>query len=111
LRRARAGPAEPDILSAADVTLDLTRHTTAVAGQAVELTPTEFELLRALIGQPGRAFSRMELLDATQGEAYDGYERTIDAHIKNLRGKIEPDPRNPRYILTVYGVGYKFSET
>ncbi len=111
LRRARAAPAEPDILSAGEVTLDLTRHTVTVAGQPVELTPTEFELLRALVSQPGRAFSRIELLDAAQGEAYEGYERTIDAHVKNLRGKIEPDPRTPRYILTVYGVGYKFSES
>jgi DNA-binding response OmpR family regulator len=67
-------------------------------------------LLRAMATEPGRAFSRMELLDAVQGEAYEGYERTIDTHIKNLRNKIEPDPRNPHYIMTVYGVGYKFAE-
>jgi DNA-binding response OmpR family regulator len=63
-----------------------------------------------MVGQPGRAFSRMELLDAAQGEAYEGYERTIDTHIKNLRAKIEPDPKNPTHIVTVYGVGYKFAE-
>ena len=62
------------------------------------------------VAEPGRAFSRMELLDAAQGEAYEGYERTIDTHVKNLRGKIEPDPKNPRYIVTVYCVGYKFTE-
>ncbi len=110
LRRAGQPAAVPETVAAADVVLDLTRHTAAVAGTPVDLTPTEFALLRAMASQPGRAFSRMELLDAAQGEAYDGCERTIDTHVKNLRGKIEPDPRNPRYILTVYGVGYKFSD-
>ena len=110
LRRAQPAPATPGVISAADVTLDLTRHAVSVAGQPVELTPTEFSLLRAMVAEPGRAFSRMELLDAAQGEAYEGYERTIDTHIKNLRGKIETDPKNPRYIVTVYGVGYKFTE-
>lgn len=110
LRRAQPAPATPGVISAADVTLDLTRHIVSVGGQPVELTPTEFSLLRAMVAEPGRAFSRMELLDAAQGEAYEGYERTIDTHVKNLRGKIEPDPKNPRYIVTVYGVGYKFTE-
>ncbi len=112
LRRTAPGAASvaPESVSAADVTLDLVRHTAAVAGQAVDLTPTEFELLRAMASEPGRAFSRMELLDAAQGEAYEGYERTVDTHIKNLRVKIEGDPKNPKYILTVYGVGYKFAE-
>ena len=77
---------------------------------ARQTTATEFSLLRAMVAEPGRAFSRMERLDAAQGEAYEGYERTIDTHIKNLRGKIEPDPKNPRYVVTVYGVGYKFTE-
>jgi DNA-binding response OmpR family regulator len=70
----------------------------------------EFELLAALIAQPGRVFSRAQLLEATQGTAFEGYERTIDAHIKNLRAKLEPDPRKPRYVLTVFGVGYRFAE-
>jgi DNA-binding response OmpR family regulator len=78
--------------------------------RALELTPTEFDLLAVLMQNPGRAFTRLQLLDRVQGEAFDGYERTIDAHIKNLRQKIEPDPKNPRYILTVFGVGYKFVE-
>jgi len=86
------------------------RHAVTVAGEPVELTPTEFELLRAMAAEPGRAFSRMELLDAAQGEAYEGYERTIDTHVKNVRNKIEPDSKSPRYIITVYGVGYKFAE-
>jgi len=73
----------------------------------VDLTPTEFSLLTTLMAQPGRVFSRLQLLEAAQGSAYEGYERTIDAHIKNLRAKIEPDPRNPRYIETVFGVGYR----
>jgi DNA-binding response OmpR family regulator len=110
LRRAQPAPATPGVISAADVTLDLTRHAVSVGGQPVELTPTEFSLLRAMVAEPGRAFSRMELLDAAQGEAYEGYERTIDTHIKNLRVKIERDPKNPTHILTVYGVGYKFAE-
>ena len=110
LRRVSPAPSTPETITAADVTLDLARHTATIAGQPVDLTPTEFALLRAMVGQPGRAFSRMELLDAAQGEAYEGYERTIDTHIKNLRAKIEPDPKNPTHIVTVYGVGYKFAE-
>jgi len=110
LRRVKPMPSTPETIAAADVTLDLVRHIASVAGKLLDLTPTEFELLRTLASEPGRAFSRMELLDAAQGEAYEGYERTIDTHIKNLRVKIEPDPKNPRYILTVYGVGYKFAE-
>jgi DNA-binding response OmpR family regulator len=74
----------------------------------VDLTPSEFELLAALIGAPGRAFSRLELLDRIQGTTYEGYERTIDVHIKNLRAKLEPEPSRPRYVETVYGVGYRF---
>jgi DNA-binding response OmpR family regulator len=76
----------------------------------VELTPTEFDLLATLAENPGRVFSRMQLLDKIQGYAYEGYERTIDAHVKNLRQKIERDAKHPRYILTVYGLGYKFAE-
>jgi DNA-binding response OmpR family regulator len=110
LRRVSPAPSAPETITAGDVTLDLMRHTASVAGRPIDLTPTEFALLRAMAGQPGRAFSRMELLDAVQGEAYEGYERTVDTHIKNLRAKIEPDQKFPRYIITVYGVGYKFSE-
>jgi two-component system alkaline phosphatase synthesis response regulator PhoP len=92
------------------VTLDLDRRSVQVTGQPVELTPTEFLLLAALMRNTGRPLSRSQLLDVAQGDAFEGYERTIDAHIKNLRRKIEPDPANPRYIVTVFGVGYKFSE-
>lgn len=110
LRRVQQGPAAPETIQVGGVVLDLTRHTASVDGHPLELTPTEFALLRAMVSQPGRAFSRMELLDAAQGETYDGYERTIDTHVKNLRGKLEADPKKPRYILTVYGLGYKFAE-
>ena len=110
LRRVSPAPSAPETITAGDVALDLMRHTATVAGQPIDLTPTEFALLRAMVGQPGRAFSRMELLDAVQGEAYEGYERTIDTHIKNLRAKIEPDQKSPVHIITVYGVGYKFTE-
>jgi DNA-binding response OmpR family regulator len=80
-----------------------------VRDRAVELTPSEFELLSAFVRHPGQVFTRLQLLDLTQGKAYEGYERTIDQHIKNLRKKIESDPSNPRHILTVHGVGYKFA--
>lgn len=85
-----------------------TRQVT-LAGQRVDLTPSEFDLLAVLIARPGRVFTRMELLERIQGEAFAGYERTIDVHVKNLRAKIEADPRQPRYIETVYGVGYRMN--
>ncbi len=110
LRRARGEIQPPPVVRAADVEIDLVRHRVTVAGREVSLTPTEFNLLLALAQQPGRAFTRLQLLEAAQGEAYQGYERTIDAHVKNLRAKIEPDPRHPRYIQTVLGVGYRFRE-
>ena len=110
LRRASGALGPANVLRGGDITLDVERRTVQVAGRPVDLTPTEFELLAALMRNPGRPLSRSQLLDATQGDAYAGYERTIDAHIKNLRRKIEPDPANPRYILTVFGVGYKFAD-
>ncbi len=82
-------------------------HTVTKSGERIDLTPTEFDLLWILISQPGRAFSRKQLLEALQNIAYEGYNRTIDIHIKNLRSKIEPDPHNPTFIETVYGVGYR----
>ena len=108
----RVGGPEPSsrILSAGDVTLDLDKRQASVGGRPMELTPTEFDLLATLVESPGRVFSRIQLLDITQGYAYEGYERTIDAHVKNLRQKMEEDPRHPRYILTIYGLGYKFGE-
>ena len=81
-----------------------------VAGRPVELTPTEFQLLATLAAQPGRIFTRSQLLDAVHGVAFESYERAIDTHIKNIRRKLEPDPRAPRYLLTVYGVGYRFAD-
>ena len=110
LRRAEAEPMTPEIIRVADIVIDLTRHTVARGGEPIDLTPTEFSLLVALAREPGRAFARLQLLEAAQGDAFEGYERTIDAHIKNLRAKLEPNPRKPKYILTVFGVGYKFSE-
>jgi DNA-binding response OmpR family regulator len=97
-------------ISASDVTIDLERRRVSVGGRMVDLSPTEFELLSVLARHPGRVFTRLELLDRVQGYAFEGYERTVDAHVKNLRRKIEPTPKQPRYILTVYGVGYKFTE-
>jgi two-component system alkaline phosphatase synthesis response regulator PhoP len=110
LRRTRLPKPEADILRAADVELDSLRHRVTVAGRGVELTPTEFALLHTMIAQPGRAFTRLQLLETSQGDAYEGYERTIDAHIKNLRAKIEHDPKSPRYVETVFGVGYRFRD-
>jgi len=111
LRRTRGALVAGATLRAGAVELDVERRAVRVAGRPVELTPTEFELLAALMRNAGRPLSRSQLLDATQGDAYAGYERTIDAHIKNLRRKIEADPANPRSILTVFGVGYKFCDT
>ena len=106
----RAGKTEPQgkVLQVADITLDRDTRTVTVADQSVDLTPSEFDLLTALMTSPGRVFSRLDLLDIIQGVRYEGYERTIDTHIKNLRSKIETDSRSPRYIETVYGVGYRF---
>lgn len=105
----KEGSASPAMLRAADIELDLQAHRATVAGLEIELTPSEFELLSALIQTPGRVFTRLELLERLQGSAFEGYERTIDVHIKNLRSKIEPDPKSPKYIETVYGVGYRFA--
>lgn len=110
LRRTEGEPTRTGILVVEDLTIDLTKHSARLKDRELDLTPTEFDLLAVLMQNPGRAFTRLQLLDRVQGEAFDGYERTIDAHIKNLRQKIERDPKNPRYILTVFGVGYKFAE-
>jgi len=97
------------LLRAGDLALDRDSRTVTVGATAVDLTPSEFDLLATFLAMPGRVFSRLELLDKLQGDAYEGYERTIDVHIRNLRTKIEPDPRNPRYIMTVYGIGYRLA--
>lgn len=108
LRRVDGSPSAPQVLRIADLEIDQDAHVVLRAGAPLDLTPTEFSLLLTLAGQPGRAFTRLQLLEASSGSAYEGYERTIDAHIKNLRAKLEPDPKNPRYIETVFGIGYRF---
>lgn len=90
--------------------IDLEKRAVRRDGAPVDLTATEFDILRVLATAPGRAFTRSQLVEQVYGESYDGYDRTVDAHIKNLRRKIEHDPRNPQYILMVYGVGYKFAD-
>jgi two-component system alkaline phosphatase synthesis response regulator PhoP len=103
--------ANQEILHAADLTLDVPRMRVSTESRPIEeLTPSEFALLAEMIRYPGRVFTRAQLLDAIHGVAFESYERAIDAHIKNLRHKIEANPTEPRYILTVYGVGYKFSD-
>ncbi len=109
LRRARQAEPAPPILRAGDISLDRETRVVLVNERSVNLTPSEFDLLVAFLSAPGKAFSRLDLLDVIQGVRYEGYERTIDTHIKNLRAKIEPNPRSPRYIETVYGVGYRFT--
>ncbi len=109
LRRFENAAAGHETIRAADLTLDVPRLQATVGGRPVELTSTEFQILAALASQPGRIFTRAQLLDAVRGIAFESYERAIDAHIKNIRKKIEPDPHEPRYVLTVYGVGYKFA--
>jgi DNA-binding response OmpR family regulator len=107
----RAGESEPaaKVLKAAGIVLDRDGRTVKVADKFLDLTPSEFDILAALMTTPGRVYSRLDLLDIIQGVRYEGYERTIDTHIKNLRAKIESDSRSPRYIETVYGVGYRFA--
>lgn len=109
LRRASDAPHAASVLRVGDISIDLDGHQVSRAGEAIELTPTEFNLLATMAAQPGRAFTRLQLLEAGQGVAYEGYERTIDAHIKNLRAKLEHNPRQPRYIETVFGVGYRLA--
>jgi two-component system, OmpR family, alkaline phosphatase synthesis response regulator PhoP len=110
LRRVEAAEAPPDLIRAGDVELDVPRMRVTVDGRRIELTPTEFELLATLARQPGRVFTRSQLLDAVHGVAFESYERAIDAHVKNIRRKLEPEPHAPRYLLTVFGVGYRFAD-
>lgn len=109
LRRTGRSLPTTAVLHVGEITLDRAGHQVKVGDNLVDVTPSEFDLLAALMSTPGRVFSRMELLDHIQGVAYEGYERTIDVHVKNLRSKIETDTRNPRYIETIYGVGYRFA--
>ncbi len=109
LRRVEGeGTAESEVLRAADVVLDRGAYSVTVAGRSVQLTPSEFELLATLLAAPGRVYSRAQLLERLQGDEGEGLERTIDVHVRNLRAKIEPNPGEPRYIETVFGVGYRF---
>jgi len=110
LRRTERPPDAGDVVRAGDVTLDVPRMRVRVGERSVELTPTEFQILAALARAPGRIFTRSQLLDALRGVTLDTYERAIDAHVKNLRKKIEPEPGRPRYVLTVHGVGYRFAD-
>ena len=110
LRRVRGEVGQATIIRAGDVELEPATLTATVAGQRVDLTPTEFELLATLARQPGRIWSRDQLLESIHGVAFESYDRSIDSHVKNIRRKIEPDPRRPRYVQTVYGIGYRFGE-
>jgi DNA-binding response OmpR family regulator len=110
LRRTAGALAGAEVLRAADVEVDVPKMRVRVGGEPVDLTPTEFHLLTTLIREPGRVFTRGQLQDALHGVAIDSYDRAIDAHVKNLRRKIEPRPGRPRYVLTVHGVGYRFAD-
>jgi len=107
LRRTQGEVPAEEVLRAGPLVVDVTQHRVTLSGEPVDVTPSEFAILRALVSRPGRAWSRLELLERVQGDAYEGYERTIDVHIKNLRHKIEEDPKHPRWIVTVFGVGYR----
>ena len=109
LRRTGQSLPQVEILRQGEVTLDRDSHLVTLNDSVVDLTPSEFDLLAALMSAPGRTFTRLELLDQIQDTAFIGYARTIDVHIKNLRAKIEDNPHQPRYIETVYGVGYRFA--
>jgi DNA-binding response OmpR family regulator len=109
LRRSNKPPEPGQVLRAADIVLDRETHSVGVAGQPVHLTPSEFDLLAVLMTRPGRVYTRMDLLRELEGSAFEGVARTIDQHVRNLRSKIEPDPARPRYIETVFGVGYRFA--
>jgi len=110
LRRAEGLRTPSDVIRVGDVELDVPRMEARFAGRRVELTRSEFQIVAAMARQPGRVFTRTQLLGAVRGVAFESYERAIDAHIKNIRKKIEPDPRSPRYVLTVFGMGYRFAE-
>lgn len=110
LRRLGPNAIHEDKIFLDELEIDTARHQVRCKGKMLDLTPTEFKLLEILARNPGRVFTRLQLIDQVQGYSFEGYERTIDAHIKNLRQKIETNPQKPRYILTVYGVGYKAAE-
>lgn len=108
LRRASGEPSESEVLRIGDVVLDKTAHLVMVQDRPVTLTRSEFDLLATLMSTPERAYSRLDLLERLKGDSLEGVERSIDVHIRNLRSKVEPDPSHPQYILTVFGIGYRF---
>jgi two-component system alkaline phosphatase synthesis response regulator PhoP len=110
LRRSESAASDAEVLSVLDVVLDVRRRRVSVAGRQVELTATEFALLETLMREPGRVYTRGQLLDAVHGVSFESYERAVDAHMKNLRRKLEPEPGSRRYLQTVHGVGYRFAE-
>jgi DNA-binding response OmpR family regulator len=110
LRRSRTAARGDEVVRAGDVEIDTAKMRVSVGGTQVDLTPTEFQLLATLAREPGRVFTRSQLLDAVHGVAIESYERAIDAHVKNIRRKIEPQPGSPRYVVTVHGVGYRFAD-
>jgi DNA-binding response OmpR family regulator len=110
MRRVDRQESPNDRIEVGGVVIDVARMRVTAGDRTVELTPTEFQLLLTLARQPGRIFTRSQLLDSIHGVAFESYERAIDAHVKNLRRKLEEDPSRPRYVLTVYGVGYRFAE-
>jgi len=110
LRRSDANPVSKSTINVGEIMIDTNKRLVRRGEWNIDLTPIEFDILRVMAENPGRVYSRMQLLDKVQGDAYEGYERTIDSHIKNLRKKLELDLEHPRYIITVYGVGYKLGE-
>jgi len=110
LRRWDGARAGTEVVRAGDLMLDVPRMQATIGDRALSLTPTEFQVLAVMARQPGRIFTRGQLLEAVHGIAVESYERAIDSHIKNIRRKLEPDPRHPRYILAVHGIGYKFAD-
>jgi two-component system alkaline phosphatase synthesis response regulator PhoP len=110
LRRVQGGVRQPGLIRAGELEIDLHGYRVSRGGEPIHLTRSEFNLLAVLAQHPGQTFSRAQLLDRVHGVAYEGFDRSIDAHVKNLRRKLEPDPAEPRYVLTVYGVGYRFTD-
>lgn len=110
LRRSSSEQANQERVRIGDLDIDFAKHEVIKSGESVPLTPTEFKILEAMAKSPGRVFTRLQLIDYVQGYSFEGYERTIDAHIKNLRQKIEDSPKSPVYIVTVFGVGYRMEE-
>jgi DNA-binding response OmpR family regulator len=108
LKRSEIKPIAQQSIQIEDLIIDTLAHKVTKGTKEINLTPTEFDLLSVMANQPGRAYSRLQLLEVVQGIAYEGYERTIDAHIKNLRAKLETNPQKPYYVETVFGIGYRF---